>query len=89
MAEYEALASHVKAKGGLKLKVLVCGGGAAVADDCTNVLLSSTRMELLGLAAGMSYARRWAGEVQWRVDNTSARRQPPCVASGQIVCGLR
>ena len=26
-------------------------GGSAVADDCTNVLLTSTRMEALGLAA--------------------------------------
>jgi hypothetical protein len=33
------------------------GGGAALASDNTNVLLSSTRMEALGLAAGMSYAR--------------------------------
>jgi hypothetical protein len=33
------------------------------------VLLSSTRMEALGLAAGMSYARNWVGEVDWYIDN--------------------
>jgi hypothetical protein len=37
--------------------VLAGSGGAALAPDNTNVLLSSTRMEALGLAAGMSYAR--------------------------------
>jgi hypothetical protein len=35
--------------------VLAGGGGADLASDNTNVLLSSTRMEALGLAAGMSY----------------------------------
>ena len=33
------------------LEVLAAGGGSAGADDCTNVLLTSTRMEALGLAA--------------------------------------
>jgi hypothetical protein len=35
------------------------------------VLLSSTRMEALGLAAGMSYARKWVGKVDWYIDNTA------------------
>jgi hypothetical protein len=50
--------------------VLAGGGGAALASDNTNVLLSSTRMEALGLAAGMSYARNWVGKVDWYIDNT-------------------
>jgi ribonuclease HI len=41
-----------------------------IASDSTNVLLSSTRMEALGLAAGMSYARNWVGKVDWYIDNT-------------------
>jgi hypothetical protein len=43
--------------------VLAGGGGAtlALASDNTNVLLSSTRMEALGLAPGISYARNWVG----------------------------
>jgi hypothetical protein len=49
--------------------VLAGGGGAALAPDNTNVLLSSTRMEALGLAAGMSYARNWVGKVDWYLDN--------------------
>jgi hypothetical protein len=43
--------------------VLAGRGGAALASDNTNVLLSSMRMEALGLAAGMSYARNWVGKV--------------------------
>jgi hypothetical protein len=48
-----------------------CGGGAAlcIALDNTNVLLSSNRMEALGLAAGMSYARSWVGKVDWYINN--------------------
>jgi hypothetical protein len=49
--------------------VLAGGGGAALAADNTNVLLSSTRMEALGLAAGMSYARNWVGKVDWYIGN--------------------
>jgi hypothetical protein len=52
--------------------VLAGGGGAALASDNTNVLLSSTRMEALGLAAGMSYTHgtglvRWTGILTIRV----------------------
>jgi hypothetical protein len=54
----------------LKGGVLAGGGGAALASDNTNVLLSSTRIEALGLAAGMSYARNWVGKVDWYIDNT-------------------
>ena len=56
-------------KGDTKLEVLAGGGGGADANEKTNVLLSSTRMENLGLAAGMSYARDWMGRVEWRADN--------------------
>ena len=52
-----------------ELEILAGGGGGADANDKENVLLSSTRMEALGLAAGMSYARAWTGRVEWRVDN--------------------
>ena len=55
--------------GDTKLEVLAGGGGGADANEKTNVLLSSTRMENLGLAAGMSYARDWMGRVEWRADN--------------------
>jgi hypothetical protein len=48
------------------------GGGAALASSATNVLLNTTRMEALGLAAGMSYARNWKGSVKWYVDNMGA-----------------
>ena len=51
------------------LVILAGGGGGADANEKENVLLSSTRMEALGLAAGMSYARAWTGRVEWRVDN--------------------
>ena len=40
-----------------------------MADDCTNVLLSSTRMEALGMAAVMSFAREWGGRVECMLDN--------------------
>jgi len=52
-----------------KLIILAGGGGAALASSTTNVLLNTTRMEALGLAAGMSYARNWKGSVKWYVDN--------------------
>ena len=42
--------------------VLAGGGGAALAADNTNVLLSSTRMEALGLAAGMSICQELGGQ---------------------------
>jgi hypothetical protein len=51
--------------------VLAGGGGAGLASGNTNLLLSFTRMEALGLAAGMSYAREWIGKVGWYIDNTS------------------
>jgi ribonuclease HI len=54
----------------LKGGVLAGVGDAALASDNTNVLLSSTRMEALGLAAGMSYARNWVGKVDWYIDST-------------------
>jgi hypothetical protein len=50
--------------------VLAGGGGDALASDNTNVMLSSARMEALGLAAGMSYARNWVGKADWHIDNT-------------------
>ena len=51
------------------LTVLAAGGGPAVADDRTNALLTSTRMEALGLAAVLSFARAWSGRVECRLDN--------------------
>ena len=42
-------------------RVLAGGSGAALASDNTNVLLSSTRMEALGLAAGMNVVRTKLG----------------------------
>jgi hypothetical protein len=59
----------VKEHEGGKMKVLAGGGGAAIASHATNVLLNTTRMEALGLATGMSYARNWAGKVKWCIDN--------------------
>jgi hypothetical protein len=50
-----------------KLKVLARGGGAAIASQATNVLLNTARMEALGPAAGMSYARNWARKVKWYI----------------------
>jgi hypothetical protein len=44
---------------GEAMRILAGGGGAAIAAHTTNVLLNTTRMEALGLAAGMSYAREW------------------------------
>jgi hypothetical protein len=55
-----------------KLIILAGGGGAALASNATNVLLNTTRMEALGLAAGMSYARNWKGSVKWYVDHMGA-----------------
>ena len=75
----------VKEHVGGKLKVLAGGGGAAIASHATNVLLNTTRMEALGLAAGMSYARNWAGKVKWYIDNKGVIenfwRMPNCVAN--------
>ena len=51
------------------LTVLAAGGGPAVADDRTNALLTSTRMEALGLAAVLSFARAWSGRVECRLDS--------------------
>ena len=65
---YGWLVAVADGQGGLE--VLAAGGGSAVADDRTNILLSSTRMEALGLAGGLSYARAWTGRVEWRLDNT-------------------
>jgi hypothetical protein len=57
-----------------KLIILAGGGDAALASSTTNILLNTTRMEALGLAAGMSYARNWKGSVtdKWYVDNMAA-----------------
>jgi hypothetical protein len=49
--------------------VLAGGGGAALASDNTNVLLSSTRME--ALACGWHVVRtNWVGKVDWYIGNT-------------------
>jgi hypothetical protein len=56
------------------LEVLAAGGGSAIADDCTNIPLSSTRLEALGLAAGLSFGRDWTGRVEWRLDNKGVIR---------------
>jgi hypothetical protein len=50
------------------------GGGAEAATANGNVLLNTTRMEALGLVAGMSYAWEWKGPVKWYLDNNGARR---------------
>jgi hypothetical protein len=56
-------------------RVVMSGGGAAAAEDKENTLLNTTRMEaLMGLAAGMSFARDWKGSVEWHLDNEGARR---------------
>jgi len=55
-------------------RVIMSGGGAAAAEDKENTLLNTTRMEALGLAAGMSFARDWKGPVEWHLDNEGARR---------------
>jgi hypothetical protein len=54
--------------------IILAGGGsaAALASSATNVLLNATRMEALGLAAGMSYARNWKGSAKWYVDDKGA-----------------
>jgi hypothetical protein len=40
-----------------KLRILAGGGAALLASSTTNIFLNTTRMEALGLAAGMSYTR--------------------------------
>jgi hypothetical protein len=66
---YSWMIALVKDGNILQGDVLADGGGAALAADNANVLLSSTRLEALGLAAGMSYARNWVGKVDWFIDN--------------------
>jgi ribonuclease HI len=66
---YNWMIALVKEGNILQGGVLAVGGGAVLAADNTNVLLSSMRMEALGLAAGMSYARNWVGKVDWYIDN--------------------
>jgi hypothetical protein len=77
----------------LKGGVLAGGGAAALASDNTNVLLSSTRMDALGLTAGMSYARNWVGKVGWYIGNTGVinnfRRMHRWVASDWSKAGDR
>ena len=58
----------IKSPDANELIILAGGGAAALASSTTNVLLNTTRMEALGLAAGMSYARNWEGSVKWYVD---------------------
>jgi hypothetical protein len=55
-------------------KVVMGGGGVEAAAANGNVLPNTTRMETLGLAAGMSYARDWKGPVKWYLDNNGAQR---------------
>jgi hypothetical protein len=55
-------------------KVVMGGGGAEEAAANGNVLLNTTRLEALGLVAGMSFARDWKGPVKWYLDNNEARR---------------
>jgi hypothetical protein len=55
-------------------KVVMGGGGTEAAAANGNVLLNTTRLEALGLVAGMSFARDWKGLVKWYLDNNGARR---------------
>ena len=75
------------------MRILAGGGGAAIASHATNVLLNTTRMEALGLAAGMSYARNWTGRVKWYIDNKGVIenfwRMPSCVANDWCKMGDR
>ena len=83
----------VKESEGSKMRILAGGGGAAIASHATNVLLNTTRMEALGLAAGMSYARNWTGKVKWYIDNKGVIenfwRMPSCVANDWCKMGDR
>jgi hypothetical protein len=80
----EGIWSALKIKRTIRWK---CGGGAALAADNTNVLLSSTRIEALGLAAGMSHARNWEGNkvcIDWYIDYMGSDKQLP--QDAQVGC---
>ena len=72
LGSYGWLVAVLQEGGGLR--VLAAGGGVAEAGHNTNVLLNTKRMEGLGLAAGKSFARDWAGPVSWWIDNTGIIR---------------
>jgi hypothetical protein len=36
-----------------------------------NAKITSARAEALGLLAGMHFAQKWKGRVEWKIDNTS------------------
>jgi len=75
------------------MRILAGDGGAAIASHATNILLNTTRMEALGLAAGMSYARKWKGKVRWYIDNKGVIENfwkiPHCVANDWSKIGDR
>ena len=83
----------VKPREGCDMRILARGGGAAIASHATNILLNTTRMEALGLAAGMSYARKWKGKVRWYIDNKGVIENfwkiPHCVANDWSKIGDR
>jgi hypothetical protein len=51
--------------------IVACGGGWISENDHLNAKITSARVEALGLLAGMHFAKRWKGRVEWKIDNTS------------------
>jgi hypothetical protein len=51
--------------------IVACGGGRISENDNLNAKPTSARAEALGLLAGMHFAQRWKGQVEWKIDNTT------------------
>jgi hypothetical protein len=51
--------------------IVACGGGRISENDNLNAKITSARVEALGLLAGMHFAKRWKGRVEWKIDRTS------------------
>jgi hypothetical protein len=43
----------------------------AFAYEATTQCSRTDRVEALGLLAGMHFAQKWKGQVEWKIDNTS------------------
>jgi hypothetical protein len=47
-------------------------GGRISENDNLSAKITSARVEAIGLLAGMHFAKNWKGNVEWKIDSTSA-----------------
>jgi hypothetical protein len=54
--------------------IIAARGGGRICiseNDNLNAKITSARVEALGMLAGMHFAQKWKGRVEWKIDNTS------------------